>query len=160
MTKQILLTRWKIALVDNDDYDWLSEWTWAAYLNSGKWYACQSKKNYSRVTVPMHRVIMDAPKGMVVDHINGDGLDNRRANLRICTTAENMRNRGLPSNNTSGYKGVFIQKNGKSNAHIQLNRKLIHLGMFNNPVDAAHAYDEAAKRLFGEFANLNFPNET
>jgi len=105
----------------------------------------------------MHRVILDAPMNMLVDHINGNGLDNRRENLRICTNTENLRNRGKDRDNTSGYKGVVIKKGEKKfRAQIRVNQKTIHLGSFSTPEEAARAYDDAAREYFGEFAWTNF----
>ena len=103
---------------------------------------------------------MVTPKGMATDHINGDGLDNRKQNLRICTHAENLRNRRLGKNNTSGYKGVSWHKLHKLwYAHISHNKKLMSLGYFKDKEEAAKAYDRKAIELFGEFAKLNFPIE-
>jgi hypothetical protein len=102
---------------------------------------------------------MNAQKGILVDHRNGNGLDNRRINLRLCTDAQNRANRRLQRNNKSGFKGVFLNaKNGKFLAHVQVNKKTFYLGSFVSPIDAAKAYDKAAKLHFGEFARLNFDN--
>jgi HNH endonuclease len=104
--------------------------------------------------------IMRAPDGMEVDHINGDGLCNLRENLRVCTKAENMRNRGKQINNTSGYKGVYFNKHAKKfSAQIKLYGKAIYLGLYDSPVEAARAYDAKARELFGEFAVTNFGND-
>jgi len=113
-----------------------------------------------RTTLKMHRLVVDTPKGMSTDHINGDGLDNRKQNLRICTHAENQRNRGPQKNNKSGFKGVYWQKNRKTwYARIQHNKKLLYLGCFKDKKEAAKAYDRKAIELHGEFAWLNFPIE-
>ena len=97
---------------------------------------------------------------MHVDHINGNPLDNRKSNLRICTNAENQRNRGVNKNNTSGYKGVcWAKQNKKWKARIKHNGKLIHLGYYKDKEEAARAYDKKAKELHGEYAYLNFPDE-
>jgi len=104
----------------------------------------------------MHRLIMDAPDGTDVDHRNMDRVDNRRSNLRLATRAENLRNQGLSRNNTSGFKGVS-RLDGKWRAEIRVKWKLIYLGLFDDKVEAARAYDTAAKEHFGEFARLNFP---
>ncbi len=98
----------------------------------------------------MHRLIMDCPDGMDVDHINGDGLDNRRENLRIVTRSQNLRNRKTFKNSKSGFKGViFNPVNGKWKA-------IINLGTFDTSEEAAKAYDEAIKKLFGPLAKPNF----
>lgn len=158
MTKSIPLTQWKTALVDNGDFEYLDQWDWTAFLNNGKWYAKRSLKYKPVQVVLMHRVIMNAPKGVLVDHISGDGLDNRRKNLRLSTTAQNQYNRGAPRQNTSGFKGVSLHKKSKKYyAQIQVDGKLKFLGSFSDPVEAAHTYDKAAKFYFGAFARLNFP---
>jgi AP2 domain-containing protein/HNH endonuclease len=106
--------------------------------------------------VPLHRLIMNAPADKEVDHINGDTLDNRRCNLRICSHKENLRNQKLPKNSKSGYKGVTWYKRIKKwRSHIRLNKKQIHLGYFDDIKLAANAYNEAAIKYFGEFAKLN-----
>ena len=97
---------------------------------------------------------------MPTDHINGDGLDNRKQNLRTCTHTENMRNRGKSKNNTSGFKGVSWHKRGKTwDAKIAHNKKLMHIGSFKDKEVAAKAYDRKAIELHGKFAKLNFPIE-
>ena len=102
------------------------------------------------------RLIMDAPNECVVDHINGNPLDNRRANLRLCTQAENNLNRGATK---GSFKGVWIDKRyGSWIAQIGHNGKRRHLGSFATPEDAARAYDTAARELHGNFAHLNFPS--
>ncbi len=109
--------------------------------------------------VYMHRIIMNPPDGKQVDHINGDGLDNRVENLRIATSSENNYNTGKQSNNTSGYKGVSWHKTRKTwQVLIGVGGRLIRIpGVFNSAEDAARAYDEAAKKYHGVFARLNFP---
>ena len=105
---------------------------------------------------------MECPDRMVIDHVNGDTLDNRKSNLRVCTRADNKRSRPKQSNNTLGYKGVFKTKNGhlRFGARIGNGRsKHQYLGSFNTIEEAARAYDQAAKEKHGEFAVLNFPEE-
>ena len=104
----------------------------------------------------MHRVILKTPKGMDTDHRNGDGLDNRRCNLRICTKSQNSINRKMQSNNTSGYRGVYWHKRDKKwLAHIKIDGKKINFGYCSTKEQAAEAYNEAAKKHYGEFARLN-----
>ncbi len=105
----------------------------------------------------MHRLITNAPYGLLVDHINGDCLDNRKANLRLATNAQNNYNK-RPLNSFSKYKGVFfIRKEKRWTATIGLNHKKIYLGNFKDEIKAAKAYDTAAKKYYGQFAYLNFP---
>jgi hypothetical protein len=153
--KSITLTQGKTTIVDDDMYEYLLQWKWCAWKNqAGNWYAVRSewpKKIY------MHRTIMDAPPDMDVDHRDRDGLHNWRENLRICTQKENNRNRVKNKNNRSGYKGVVWHKEtGKYRSRIKVGGKHISLGLFDNPEDAALAYDKAAKEYFGPFASLNF----
>jgi hypothetical protein len=105
----------------------------------------------------MHRVIMNAPSGMLVDHRDGNGLNNQKSNLRICNRKQNQQNRPMNSNNKSGYKGVcWNKRSNKWRSGIRVDNKDIFLGSFFCLVKAAKAYDEAAKKYFGEFAYLNF----
>lgn len=140
-------------LIDADMYEELSKYKW--FKNKG--YCKRSTtKNYKTVHFTMHRVIMQAKKGEYVDHINGDRLDNRRSNLRICSNQENLCNKPKQLNNTSGYKGVTWRKIAKKwLAQIQVNNKTIHLGYYETKEEAALAYNIAAKKYHGEFACQN-----
>lgn len=161
--KEIPLTQGKVALVDDADAAIVAPYKWYASRHRGTFYArTDTGGRLVRRRLAMHRVILGlgAGDGREVDHINGNGLDNRRANLRICTHAENLRNRGPQRNNRSGYKGVSLHPDGKWTAHISINgsRNVRYLGLFSTPEDAARAYDAAARDLFGEYARLNFPD--
>lgn len=157
--KQIQLTQGKVALVDDEDYKWLSKFKWYAYYNrySGHWYAARSVgPTGKQITVFMHREILAATHGVLVDHKDGNGLNNHRYNLRLATTAQNQHNRGKPRNNTSGYKGVVWNKlYEKWQAQIGIGGRQKNLGYFVNLEDAARAYNVAALEHFGEFAKLN-----
>ena len=109
----------------------------------------------------LHREIINAPAGLLVDHRNNDGLDNRKANLRFATHAENSRNkRKTRSKTSSRFVGVFlVKRSGRWKAAIQSNGKTINLGTFDSEIDAAKAYDEAARKYHKDFARLNFPEE-
>lgn len=140
--------------MDAEDYKWLSKFKWHAVCNEGKFYAYRSANNHN---VSMHRMIMGEPKGKVVDHRDGSRLNNRRSNLRICTPAQNTRNR-RGWGRVSKYKGVyFYRRLNKWKAEISFNHRHIHIGYFIDEIDAARAYDKKAKEFFGEFAYLNFP---
>lgn len=154
MTGKIPLTQGKFALVDDDVYEWASKHKWYAHRNGNKWYARRRGKPPDMKTIRLHNEIMKAGS---VDHINGDGLDCRRENMRLATKSENSRNRGPNANNTCGYKGVYIDKgSGKWRARIRASDKRLHLGYFATPEAAARAYDEAARKHHGEFAKTNF----
>lgn len=112
--------------------------------------------------VKLHRLIMNAPDHLEVDHINGNRLDNRKTNLRLCTREQNQRNVGINSTNTSGYKGVsWCKPRNGWRVRIKIHGKEIQLGLFSDKIKAAIVYNEAAKKYFGEFAHLNvIPSNT
>lgn len=140
----------KFALVDDDDYEKLNQYKWHVY-KIGYIYARVSKK-YTY----MHRLIMNAPKGIEVDHINHDKFDNQKSNLRLCTRQQNIHNKKPNKNKTSKYKGVRWHKGNKSwQSKISYDGKRYYLGYFNTEAEAAHAYNIKATELFGEFAFLN-----
>lgn len=154
---KIELTQGKCAYVDPEDAAKLSFRKWHASKSNTQWYAKSDKgtrKNRQRLR--MHRVIMGAKPGEQIDHINGDGLNNCKSNLRRCTHQENHFNEGLSKNNTSGYKGVsWCKRDKKWIAQIAPHGKNKYLGRFDCKHEAAEAYNEAAKKHFGEFARLN-----
>lgn len=154
--RKIPLTQGKYAIVDPEDYEELAKYKWFAVNNDGRFYAVRSRKNRN---VKMHRVIIGAREDEIVDHINGNGLDNRNANVRFATSEQNSWNqRKQRSKSSSKYKGVSWEKKRKEwRARITLKGRLIHLGRFETEEGAARAYDAKAKELFGEFAWLNFP---
>lgn len=157
--KSIPLTQGKFAIVDDQDYGFLMQWKWCARHDkkSDTWYAVSRISGNQRM-VPMHRLIMNAPEGMEVDHRDNNGLHNWRGNLRICTGAQNKYNRRPQKANPTGYKGVYLFEGKSWRAKIGFNKKQIHLGTFPTAEAAARAYDAAASKYFGEFAWLNFPN--
>jgi hypothetical protein len=158
----IPLTRGYVAVVDDED----------AHLAALKWsvthktrgapniYAhryiqdCDGKETHER----LHRVIMLAPDGVWVDHIDGDGLNCRRSNLRLVTAWQNAINRRPQAGSASGFKGASIDKGGRWRAGIQVRGKRLGLGCFASPEEAARAYDAAAREHYGEFAWVNFPS--
>jgi hypothetical protein len=154
----IPLTKGKIAIVDAADYDWLNSHKWSVNQRTRGVYACCQIKGEK---IYMHRLITNPPAGKVVDHIDRNGLNNRRSNLRICSIADNSRNLGLRGGTkTSLYKGVsWNRKSKKWMATIKFNQKYHHIGFFDNQIAAAKAYDKTARKLFKEFAYLNFPDD-
>ena len=150
----IPLTQGKHAIIDNDDWELVSKHKWFANKLGGKFYA--ATYNVRPINLPMHRLILGLPdSSMWVDHIDGNTLNNTRANLRICTPQQNACNRRIRSDNTSKYKGVSYRKDsGLWRARIGVNGKVINIGHFQDPLDAYNAYCEAAKELHGVFHNL------
>lgn len=172
--KHIELTKNKIAVIDDEDYKLISLNQWYEDKNYAVRVITIQKSNKikgiksKRERIYMHTVILENKLGRKlkkeeeVDHINGNGLDNRRCNLRPCTHSQNQAN-GVKyktynhQKTTSKYKGVSWRKDcSKWHARIRYQKKLIHLGHFNDEIRAAEVYDEAAKKYFGEFARINF----
>ncbi len=161
--KKIPLTQGKVAIVDDEDYEELSQFKWFAQKEPCTYYAARriylgnGAKNPKQKTIRMHRLLMNAKKKQEVDHINGNGLDNRKSDLRLCTHSENARNRRLRLGGSSLYKGVYWHKSRKKwQSQIVFNYQIKYLGRYDNEIEAAKAYDYAAKELFGEFALTNF----
>ncbi len=158
--KSIPLTQGKVAMVSDHRYAYLNLWKWCAQKTSipGKWYAVRDeRKGPFKKRFYMHREIMNAPKGMEVDHRDGDGLNNVDENLRTCTHSQNIFNNKKPRNNTSGFKGVyFYRKTKRWLAKLRFQNQPIYIGLFDDPEEAARAYDKKAVELFGEFAKTNF----
>lgn len=157
--KEIKLTQGKVALVDDEDYDELMKHKWCAHKMGEMYYADRGKyENGKQRTILMHRQILGITEYSIqVDHINMNGLDNRRCNIRACTRSQNFMNQKSYKNSSSKYKGVEWRKDTKKwRARIRMDKKLYHIGCFENEIDAAKAYDEFAKKMFGEFARTNF----
>jgi hypothetical protein len=151
--RYIPLTQGEVAMVDAEDYEELSKYKWYVTRHGGNKYACRCGKR-----ILMHRVIMKPPRGMVVDHIDGNGLNNRRCNLRICTHAQNACNRRR-TGGRSGFRGVEPKGNGKYAAIVGHKRKRNRAGVFSDPIEAARARDKLARELHGEYAWVNLPGE-
>lgn len=144
-------------IFDADDYGLFSNrFCYVTTLEDGCGHV-MSRASNGRIE-QVSRLILNLSGTLFVDHINGDHLDNRKSNLRIATVKENSRNAVIRNDNTSGFKGVsFFRRRGKYRAYINIDQKQKHLGYFNDPEEAARAYDEAARYYFGEFACVNFP---
>lgn len=161
--RRIYLGERKWALVDVRDYYWLKSYRWILFGNESGLYAARTRLVGPKKTVivRMHREIMGEPKGYLVDHKNRNSLDNRRDNLRRATHSQNACNRSKrKTKTTSRYIGVYFQKSaGKWATFIRNKGKKTWLGYYVNEVEAAKAYDAAARKYHGEFASLNFPEE-
>ena len=150
----IELTNGKVTWVSLCDAPWLTLRRWSTY--KGKTNKTCYAMSWQRRSILMHRVILNPPLDMECDHVDGDGLNNTRGNLRLCTKSQNQQNKRKREGCSSQYKGVTWDKSrDKWGAKIFLQGKCYNLGRFNDEREAARTYNEAAKRMFGEFANLN-----
>jgi hypothetical protein len=165
--RRVLLTRNQYAIVDPADFYVVSKYKWHARKSTQTYYATSTQyENGNRINLHMHRLVMQyklSPErctlhaDLLVDHINGDGLDNRRANLRLATSAQNNYNRRITSRRTSKYKGVDYRPSKRAyRARITVDKKKIFLGHFTDEISAARAYDAAARKYHKDFACLNF----
>jgi len=177
--RRIPLTLGKFAIVDPEDYERLRTYKWHAHQSVHTFYAVHSLTNGKkepRRNLQMHNLVIDVPPGMYCDHINHNGLDNRKANLRPASRTQNVWHRRKFTRRTSGgfkpsrsgpdgkpsrskYKGVdWASDMNRWRARIRVNGKRISLGSFKDEIEAAKAYDRAAKKYHGQFASLNFPD--
>jgi len=153
MTKTIPLTQGLVAIVDDKDYELLGQYKWYAHKNTDVYYA---QRRAGKRIVSMHREILGLQYGdkQIVDHANGNGLDNRHQNLRFATPSQSVINRRLSTRNKTGYRGVSYFQ-GRYRAFIYLRREQYYLGSFTTDKEAALAYNAAAPKYHGEFARLN-----
>lgn len=146
-----------VTLVDDEDFEYLNQWNWCSMNNR---YTNYVMRTVRKTNIFMHRVIMNTPPDMQTDHRDRNGLNNQKHNLRNCTSQQNNINRGPVKNKSSLYKGVsLIERNNNHvyiRADIRINKKVKYLGSFKSEIDAAIAYDNAARNIHGEFASLNF----
>jgi len=159
--KEIKLSRGRIALVDDNDFGRINAHKW--HLNNPR-HCCYAERNVPMkngngfTAMRMHREIMNAPDGMEVDHIDGNGLNNQKSNLRLCTHSQNQANRKMQKNNRSGFRGVSWRKRERRwAAVVSIDGKRRYLGYFISIYDAAKARDNVVASHFGDFAKLNFP---
>lgn len=153
---EIPLTRGKFAIIDMDDLEFVMRYTWVHRdANKARNGYARAYMGNKRRELGMHNYIMPCPEGMVIDHVNGDGLDNRKINLRICTPAQNIRNRvKFKGKTASRFKGVF--RNGKRwGSKIAFEGKVHWLGVFSTEEEAGRAYNSKAIELHGDFASIN-----
>jgi len=161
MMKQIQLTQGKVAIVDDEDYERLNKHKWYANKGHDTFYAVRNspRLNGKQTHIFMHRVILGLELGDTrqVDHKNRNSLDNWRDNLRTCNGTQNKQNGNPYRNGSSAFKGVtWEMRERKWRARIKLNGKLKHLGYFDSEIEAAIAYDEAARKYFNQFAYTNY----
>lgn len=157
---EVKLTRGLVTTIDVEDLELVSQYKWFASRGSNTDYASRTQnEDGRRKNVKLHRVLLNAPDGVHVDHRNGNGLDNRRENLRLCTTVENRRNSHKPKGCSSTFKGVYKRPGERPKswiASVSVGKKR-HVRLFYTELEAAQWYDEMASEHYGEFAKLNFP---
>jgi hypothetical protein len=156
--KEIQLTNGGVALVDDEDFGEISCFKWYAHKEYGIIYAWRHQYNGYREyrEVKMHRQIMKAKTGEIIDHADSNGLNNQKSNLRFCSFSQNNMNSRISRNNVSGFKGVsYHRQNKRWRATINKDRKQVSLGCYGTPEAAALAYNRKATELFGEFARPN-----
>lgn len=150
--KKIKLTQNKYALVDDEDFDRLNQYRWQAELNGHVWYA-KRRDNKNNKNIKMHRVIMKTPDGVKTDHMDRNGLNNQKSNLRICTDSENAWNRKKRIDNISGFKGVsYHRKTNKWQARIMINGTDFYLGLFTTKLKAYEKYCKVSVKYHGKYS--------
>lgn len=155
--KLIPVTQGKFAIVDAEDFEWLSRYKWHARKDRHTWYAVRNTyQDGKQKLIFMHREILKLPKGTETDHKDHDGLNNRRSNIRPATRAQNQHNQNPQKRGTSKFKGVHWCRNERKwRAQIQVEGHRIYCGYYTSEIEAARAYDRAALNFFGEFAYTN-----
>lgn len=161
--KEIPLTKGMVALVDDEDYELVSQYRWFARQHRNTYYATRNYRDEHgrKRPVDMHLLLMGRDEaGREVDHADGNGLNDQRANLRWATPSEQRRNSAMHRDNRTGFKGVsFDKERGMFVAQLTSNYQKVFHARFRTAEEAARAYDEKAREVFGSFARLNFPDE-
>lgn len=161
-TRLIPLTQGKFAIVDAEDFEWLNQWRWYVKKGWSTFYVARNKwvAKGKKCTIRIHREILNPNQMQEVDHINGNGLDNRRCNLRAVDKSQNQMNHGKYRKSSSKHKGVSFHKpTSKWQVSISIRKTRKYIGLFESEIKAAQSYNEAVKRYFGEFARLNIIEE-
>lgn len=154
-TAYVPLTKGLRAMIDHEDAHLVCSMRWSV-TSHGYARAAYTRQDGTTETIFMHRILVGAAVGQYVDHIDGDKLNNRKTNLRLCQQYQNMANRGAPRNSSTGYKGVSLcRETGRYRAILNFRGKVYRLGRFQTAIEAAHAYDAMASRLLGQFARPN-----
>lgn len=155
--KEIPLTQGLVALVDDEDYELVSQYEWYASKHRNTYYARRNVtlEDGTRITIRLHREIMNAKPGQQIDHIDGNGLNCQKYNMRFATTHQNNMNAVMPVG-VSGYRGVRLEPSGRWLAQLSYKKQRIYGGTYDTPEEAARAYDTLAQQYHGEFAVLNF----
>lgn len=152
--KKIKLTQNKYTLVDDEDFEWLNSFKWSAHKVRGYYAERRPIFHKGKYFTKMHRLILNAPKNLFVDHIDGNTLNNQKSNLRLCTNMENLRNSKIYKSNTTGYKGVWKHRN-LYYARLRMNKKCIYSKSYQSIKEAAYQYNILALKYFGKFSKLN-----
>ena len=152
-TRSDVKRKW-LVMVDDEDFDFLNQIHWQ--VDAFKCVGCHTKKDGKKSNILMHRMIMKPPKGVEIDHIDGNRLNNQKSNLRFATSSQNKINRGARKDNKSGYKGVSWHKQRNCWAvRLMINGKYQHLGLFQDKHKAAQVYNDNASKYYGSYAWLN-----
>lgn len=164
MVKEIPLGHGLTATVDDEDFERVGHLRWFLVTQfmvtkSSRYAMRREVRDGKPSTVYLHRRILNAEKGQIVDHINGDGIDCRRSNLRLCTPSQNQANKKRKTRTSSPYKGVWQRPGGRWTGELTKDFQPIRIGTFDTAEEAAREYDRLARELHGEFARLNFPLE-